>query len=186
MNKSAFLVLLALAGAVQASPDPREAAARELIARFSQQLRSALESAMQAGGPLNAVSVCHEQAPLIAQAVAGGGDWQLRRTALRVRNPANAPDAWERTQLNEFLRQREAGADISTLSAQADGPDGWRYMQAIGTAPLCTVCHGPAIDPALQAHIQRLYPKDAATGFVAGSVRGAFSLRLPPATTDAP
>lgn len=186
MKTACALLLALLAAAASASPDtdPRDAAARELVARFSQQLRSALEGAMQAGGPLAAVSVCHEQAPGIAGQLEAGSGWQLRRTALRVRNPANAPDDWERQQLEDFLRRQAAGEDIGQLTARHEDENGWRYLQAIPTGPLCTVCHGSTIDPALAAHIRQLYPADAATGFAAGSLRGAFSLRLRPTGSD--
>jgi hypothetical protein len=51
--------------------------------------------------------------------------------------------------------------------------------QQLATAPLCLVCHGDAAaqPPELRARLHELYPADAATGYRAGELRGAFTLR---------
>lgn len=56
-----------------------------------------------------------------------------------------------------------------------------RYMKAIPTEPVCTVCHGRQLPPTLQQAIAAKYPADAATGFEVGDLRGAVYVvrRLP-------
>ncbi len=39
----------------------------------------------------------------------------IRRTALRVRNPSNAPDPFERKILEDFVAKIGSGADAATL-----------------------------------------------------------------------
>ena len=52
-------------------------------------------------------------------------------------------------------------------------------MKAIGTQPVCTVCHGNGIAPEVAARLDALYPDDLARGFEAGDIRGAFSIVHP-------
>jgi len=56
-----------------------------------------------------------------------------------------------------------------------------RYMKAILTEPVCTVCHGRQLPPTLQQATAAKYPADAATGFEVGDLRGAVYVvrRLP-------
>jgi hypothetical protein len=48
------------------------------------------------------------------------------------------------------------------------------YVEPIYTKPLCTACHGSAVEPALLAHIRERYPEDRAVGFEEGDLRGLF------------
>ena len=45
--------------------------------------------------------------------------------------------------------------------------------------PFCLSCHGPSLEPGLQATIESLYPDDQATGFRANDLRGLFWVTLP-------
>jgi hypothetical protein len=155
-----------------------------LAAQFQQQLAGKLQAAMQAGGPVNAIAVCRDEAPAIASRLSRQSGWQLKRVGTRVRNPlTGVPDAWERDQLEQFrkrLQNGEAAQQIDALEV-SDGPHGQttRYMRAIVVAPPCLACHGQreAQPPALRAALERDYPHDAATGYAVGELRGAFSLQ---------
>jgi hypothetical protein len=53
-------------------------------------------------------------------------------------------------------------------------------MKAIPTAEKpCLACHGKEIAPKVAARLAELYPEDAATGYSAGEIRGAFTLSRP-------
>lgn len=156
-------------------------AQRELARRLSGALKTELTQALQTS-PEHAISVCNERAPAIAASIARDHGVQIGRTALRVRSPQNAADDWRRDVLEAFATRQAAGEALAameyTASVPVRGADGrayreHRYMKAIGTEPLCTVCHGVAIAPALQAAIAAKYPADAATGFSVGDLRGA-------------
>lgn len=158
------------------------AAEAEVVAgQLGNRLKGELMTAMQAGGPLAAIDTCHLQAqPLTADTGTASG-WQVGRTSLRLRNPANAPDRWEQSVLEDFAARVAAGESPAALNAQtltrtADGGQEFRYMKAIATQEPCTVCHGTAIAAEIQAKLRELYPDDRATGFSAGELRGAFTL----------
>lgn len=147
-----------------------------LIPAFQQQLLGTVKSAMQAGGPAKAVEACRLSAPQIA-AEHSKSPWTVGRTALKVRNPANAPDAWERRVLELFAARAQAGEPLANM-VHAETIDGeFRMMKAIATGEPCLACHGKQIEPALAAVIDVGYPHDEARGFALGELRGAFTLR---------
>ncbi len=177
---AALLAALVLACAADAAPDA--AGGRELAQRFGATLRTRLETAIAAGGPAHAVTVCSHEAAGIAAALAAESGWTLGRRSLKARNPANRPDAWERVVLEEFERERAAGTDPATLerieTVAAPGGSRVRYMKAIPTQPLCLACHGEALAPDVEAAIAAAYPRDTARGYRVGEIRGAFSFSV--------
>lgn len=184
-----LVVLGAIVMAIPAAADEAPVAgtaiyraeAAKLAGELGSHLREQLTKAMQAGGPLAAVAVCHERAAPIADAISSANDgWEVGRTSLRVRNPDNAPDSWEQSVLEAFDARRAAGEDPAKIEQETVIQLGqqryYRYMKAIPAADACILCHGSAIAPGLQARITDLYPNDRATGYKAGDLRGAFTL----------
>lgn len=153
--------------------------ARQSADRLGQQLMAALQSAIADSGPVGAIDVCRLRAPSIAQSLAQPGRLEIGRTAERLRNPVNAPDAWESKVLAQFALELQADPRSSNLEAHKLEPtaDGWRlrWMRPIALLPMCAMCHGQEIEPALAAELARLYPEDSATGFAPGDLRGAFT-----------
>ena len=178
-------MMLALSGCAhqQASVDTAslKQEGRQLAARFLGSLKPELQKAMKAGGPTHAIEVCHVKAPQITRQLSQESGWQLRRTSLKVRNPDNAPDAWERRVLAQFEQQKAQGADPRQLEygevVTENGQRVWRYAKAIPTGPVCTVCHGQKVAPPVMEKIRTYYPSDQATGFKPGDIRGMFSFR---------
>jgi hypothetical protein len=165
-----------------ASDDVLEA--REIIQSFAQTLKGRLSTAISESGPVHAVGVCNVDAPRIAEEHEAASGWSVARTSLKVRNPDNAPDEWERRVLESFAQRAAAGEDLAAMdhveTVDRDGRRVLRYMKAIpmGEQP-CTTCHGSALDPELAARIDELYPQDQARGFEPGELRGAFTLAKP-------
>lgn len=157
--------------------------ARTAIKELAEGLKGQLTDAIKAGGPKPAIEVCKTAAPQLAGEASEKHGLSIRRTALKVRNPDNAPDAWERGVLEEFLKRAAAGEDGAKLEhselVTENGVPLIRLMKAIPmAAEPCSTCHGTAIEPELKTEIDRLYPADQATGFSPGDIRGAFSVRI--------
>jgi hypothetical protein len=155
-----------------------EMEAQALAAEFQANLKSALISGMSTGGPLNAIPVCRTDAPKISEQLSGGA-WTVARTALKVRNPDNAPNAWQREQMQAMVQGLAAGekpADlvVSEIRSEDQGSN-FYYMQPIMTGKLCLACHGSQLDPDVQAALNKNYPEDQAVGFSEGELRGAFT-----------
>ncbi len=157
--------------------------ARQAINQFQSELKSQLIGAIDAVGPAGAIGVCRTVAPAIGDATSEHHGVVIGRTALKLRNPENAPDDWEYEVLLDFERAMGSGADPVSLSASKvmhhDQGHSLRYMTPIPTGGLCLTCHGDAIAPAISADLARLYPDDQATGFQLGELRGAFTVQVP-------
>lgn len=150
------------------------------IKGFAGDLKKELVGAMKSGGPANALDVCKTVAPSIAASHSESTGMQIKRTALKVRNPDNAPDDYELKVLEQFVADIAAGKDPKKLHKaeiiETDGGKVFRFTKAIPTQKLCLRCHGENIKPDLKAKIDDLYPDDKATGFKAGELRGIFSI----------
>jgi hypothetical protein len=181
----ALAALLALPAVATEAPAPEALAsqARALAGNLTLSLQGELFAAMKAGGPVNALGVCREKAPGIAAATAAGTPWRIARTALKLRNPGNAPDAWETARLEEFGKRLAGGEDLAAIESfdvvEVEGRPTFRYMKAIGTTSPCLNCHGASLKPEIAAKLKELYPEDQAVGFAAGQLRGAFTLSRP-------
>ena len=184
---SAMAVLLCLP--TMAADSPAEPSwveqSRRLTQQLGGQLKGELTTAIAAGGPVSAINVCYLRAPEIAAELSQSSGARVGRTALRVRNPSNAPDPLERTVLEQFAADLGSGPIDRPIEAVFEIRRGdaveRRYMRAIPTDALCLTCHGKALAPELAAAIARDYPADRATGFELGELRGAFSVVWPAA-----
>jgi len=153
---------------------------RATVGEFMQTLKQELQASMQAGGPVNAVNVCNLAAPAIANTYSAREGREVGRTSLRVRNPANAPLAWQRAVLESFEQRKQAGEDVTALEfhelVTTEGVRELRYMKAIPTLQLCLACHGESVDSVVRTRLEELYPEDQAMGYRVGDIRGAFSV----------
>jgi len=152
--------------------------AKASVAAFAGALKSELMAAMKAGGPVQAIDVCHSTAPAIAREISDQQGLQVSRVSERNRNPGNAPTGWQTAVLDDFRGRLEAGGDPDALTwqdiANTAGGREFRFMKAITTQPICLTCHGEAVAPEVTEKLSELYPDDRATGFREGDLRGAF------------
>ena len=187
----ATAVLCAIpATAVFAGEDPlsqRANDSREVIQQFAQQLQGELGRAMGSGGPVAAIEVCQQEAPGIAAAMSSQHGWTVGRTTDKLRNPDNAPDAWEAEVLAQFAERIEQGEPAMGMShyevVSQNGREVFRFMSAIGMPPMeqapCLMCHGTDIRADVKAKLDELYPNDQALNYRPGMLRGAFTISQP-------
>lgn len=160
--------------AVYADDEATLLEARKLTTQFMKTLKGTLMQAMQKGGPVEALAVCNTEAGPIAQELAKEHGWKLGRTSFKLRNPANAPDAWEKQVLQQFADQWQ-GQPLEAYAWVNEGKT-FRYMKSIAVKPPCLACHGSQLAPEVAEKIREHYPEDQATGYKAGELRGAFTL----------
>jgi len=163
------------------APDAQIKAFRGSIKAMGMNLKKELQAGMKAGGPVNALDVCHTQAMPITNSHSDKVDWTLSRTSLKPRNENNAPDAWETKVMLAFEARKAKGEeakklDFSEIVVAEDGKKSLRYMKAIPTGGVCLACHGETLAPEVSAKLKTLYPNDQAVGFKIGDLRGAFSI----------
>jgi cytochrome c551/c552 len=166
-------------GAVESS----RGIAIELISQLGQKLKGAIAS----DGPVAAVSVCKETAPAIAKSLSARHGALVSRVGTRARNAnMGVPNAWQKDALGDFdarLAKGEKPADLEYWKVvdMGNGQRELRYAKAIVTQQLCVTCHGKAEDiPApLLEKIRAEYPRDQATGYSVGQLRGAVVVAQP-------
>lgn len=150
--------------------------ATETFAELSGRLAEALEQ----GGVAYAIPFCRQVALPLADSLGQANTATIRRTSLRVRNPADAPLAWEADLLQQFATADEAGEDLQPLVQKL--PDGTVVFAApIRVQPLCLQCHGrlgETLKTADYAVIQQHYPNDQAIGYALGDLRGMWSIQF--------
>ncbi len=91
------------------------------------------------------------------------GDYKFNITSLDFINPANKPDAWERSSLKAF----EKGAGESFIYATDNGTGVFRYMAPLFVETPCLPCH-------------------ADQGYKVGDIRGGISVSIPIRKSDIP
>jgi hypothetical protein len=178
-------MLCSLSFAVGADVDQYKAEAKKITGAFFEELKGELGKGMKAGGPVAAIGVCNTRAPELAKEHSQSSGWDVGRTSLKLRNPSNAPDAWETKVLMQFEEQRAKGEGPDALVyaeiVDEDGERHFRFMKGIVMPPLekmpCLKCHGEELDSKTAAALDQLYPQDEARGYKAGQVRGAFTLK---------
>lgn len=173
------------------SAAPEAAAIRQAgeaaSAIIATRLVTELTAALAAGGPEKAVEVCHTKAlPLTKSPLPGQPQVvAVKRTSLRLRNPANAPDAAERAALDHVAALIAGGKPAPAVLVQKIETAGtaapeWRLYRSIGVQAACLTCHGgPEVQTlALRALLRERYPQDTATGYAVGDWRGLIRVTV--------
>ena len=176
-----ILLLAGCGGRPQLSETEREALIErsgEIARDLQTTLGKRLKAALREGGPVAGIEVCKDMAQPLTEAVAAGYETAtVSRTALRYRNPVNAPDPRSAAVLRDW--ERQMAREEAVLEPQVEiAEDTVIVHRRILTAPLCLRCHGePAtFPPDLRRALSDAYPEDEAVGFTAGDLRGAFRI----------
>lgn len=157
---------------------------RAVALPFLKQLAAANQKAVSDGGHESAIGVCRDIAPKMAGDISRQTGWKLTRVSLKVRNPlTGTADAWEQKQLQNFTERAAQGEKPEALEVaeivQEPAGKSFRYMKAIALQPGCVACHGEQIPDTVKAKLATDYPHDQATGYSAGQIRGAVSIKRP-------
>lgn len=156
---------------------------KKISKAFGGELKGVLEQGIASHGVVDTITACNKVAPGIADQHAQASGWSVGRTSLKLRNPSNAPDAWETAVLKDFDARKAAGEDATKLAkaevVDEGGKKVFRMMVAIPTAAMCTKCHGASIEKPAADAISNLYANDQAIGYKEGDIRGAFTLKKP-------
>jgi hypothetical protein len=204
-----LLPLLFVAGLLRAAPlapitelkftwvdpdDPAVAAIRRsgesAIQLIGNKLILEVSQVLAAKGAEDAIDVLHLKTLVLPPAAPGKpAITAVRRTSLKVRQPANAPDNADLAALMSIQKELMDGNSPPKLLMQrieADGtaPAEWRVYRPISVMSACIVCHGPvdSLLPSVKAKLERLYPEDKAVNYSVYDWRGVIrvSVAVPP------
>lgn len=165
----------------QAQDDELLKHSRNLSQSMLKELGAKLQSAMAEGGAINAIGVCHLQAPEIANRVSNENQVNVSRVGTRARNPVmGAPNAWQAKALAQFeaaLARGDKPADMeySETVAKPNGSKEFHFAKPIVMQAMCLACHGNSeqISAEVKTKLGELYPNDKAINYQAGQLRGA-------------
>ena len=174
------LLLAVLLPAVASAADPKEIG-DQVAGRLFTSLMTTLQEKIASEGPEAAVAYCRLEAlPLTAQTAKEFPQVKsVHRTALRVRNPDNQPDATDRAVLEAWLatwNPAEPPKPVIKELTTDHGTKAVRYYRPVPVMATCLACHGSVkeIAPNVRAAITRDYPQDQAVDFQEGDLRGAI------------
>ena len=135
------IMTTALAGSMALADTVQyEQAAAKVTGGFLQELSTAMKREMSKGGPLEAIKVCGELAPEIANRLSREHGQRVTRVGTRVRNPLlGMPDAWEQKVLNEFAARAKKGEALGKMTHSEVvaelGGQYFRFMKPIAVQP---------------------------------------------------
>jgi hypothetical protein len=189
-----MLVLLAQCNN-PAQPPVQEASAKELTPEEEQAylekgkaitaaafaaMSGKLSAAMESGGVAGAVEYCNLAAYPLLDSLSKLHGATIHRTSNKLRNPKNAAQGWELEALAAFEQAKTLVREPKPRVRQLD--DGSVvFVAPIKLQPLCTKCHGTVgtdIAAADYEVIKKLYPDDAATGYVPDELRGVWAIQF--------
>ncbi|MCB9233574.1 MAG: DUF3365 domain-containing protein [Bacteroidia bacterium] len=154
----------------------------DIIGPSQQVLGGKLKAALEAGGVQHAVQYCNIAAFPLMDSLSQTYQVKIRRTSLKARNPKDAPDAAEREMLESFTARYHAGESLDPVIRNLEGGKKGFYAPIL-VQEMCLKCHGikgTDIADADYAIISDLYPKDLATEYKSGDLRGIWSLTFTP------
>lgn len=159
--------------------------AKEMAQSLKKTLGEQLKAALTDGGPVNAITVCEQIAlPLTDSVSARHPNASVRRTALRWRNPVNAPDEAARAIMIDWEAALASGAPAQPQVTRSG--DETRVLLPILTESVCLKCHGDpqSFSPELTSSLEQLYPEDHAVDFNEGDLRGALVVTFEAQSTN--
>jgi len=179
MQRVVALLFAALACAQ--APGPRERAA-QAARELGQVLMELLGQEMARGGYEGAARACSASAQTVTEEFARERGLEIRRVSLKARNTKDQPDEWEAARLREWEKTYKPGQPPPEVFeiVREEGRRYARYLKPIVVQPMCVGCHGPreSLSEGVRAVLDERYPRDRATGYKAGDLRGAFSVTV--------
>jgi hypothetical protein len=138
-----------------------------------------LFTAIKTKGIANAISFCNEKAYFLTDSVASKNGVKIKRVSDKNRNQNNKANSEELAYINSvkeiILKGQKAKPQINELENSVVG-----YYPIIANQ-LCMKCHGnpeTEIEKETLSKISSLYPKDKATGYSPGELRGIWVIEM--------
>lgn len=132
--------------------------------------------AMQEGGPTHALEFCNLNATSIVDSLNAAYDCEIFRVSAKNRNPEN--NLKTKTDNNLWLMFEKGELKDTVIFTNKK----LIYYKPINTAmPACLKCHGQPgsdIDITTLDKLQKLYPKDLATGYKLNDFRGLWKIEF--------
>ncbi len=145
-------------------------------------LSGQLKTAMKAGGVASAVGFCNATALPLTDNLSAKYGAVIKRTSLKLRNPANAPDSMEAKMLNMYLIMSQMRNPIMVPKILEKNESEIQFFAPIMIKnETCLKCHGVSGQTMKEedyAIIKKHYPNDEAIDYRMNKFRGMWSITL--------
>ena len=141
-------------------------------------LSEKLTEQMKIGGPAQAIPFCNIEAMPITQQMSEKYNVTVKRTSDKVRNQENKPTERELEIIDSFNKLISSKQEIKPI-VEIDSDNNKHFYAPIIAKANCLVCHGKVgelVTVKTDSIIKSLYPKDKATGYKEGDLRGVWSI----------
>ncbi|WP_439131169.1 c-type heme family protein [Polaribacter sp.] len=132
---------------------------------------------IQKEGTLAALKFCNVKAYPLTDSMSVYHNATIKRVSDKPRNPINLANTVENKYIKIFKEYLKLGKDSEPIAIESSKTVTVYYP--IKTNSMCIQCHGSKttdIQPNVLAQIDKLYPKDKATGYTENQVRGIWSI----------
>lgn len=150
----------------------------EIAATSFSVLSGRLMAAMKEGGVPEAVQYCNLAGLPLIDSLSQAHQVNIRRTALKIRQPKDAPTPAEKKALEQYHAQFTAGEVLKPF-VETNSAGATAFYAPILVSEACLKCHGKLGETLKEEDyqlIKELYPNDQAIGYAAGDLRGIWSI----------
>ncbi len=140
-------------------------------------LSGQLMTAMQNGGVKEAIRYCNLAAYPLTDSLSALHHVHIRRATLKPRNPDNRASETESSILQDYSKRNDPNDPLRPVAM--DNQQTIEYFAPILVQAQCLSCHGiPGKDIRMEdlQLIKHFYPKDKATGYQIGDLRGIWHI----------
>lgn len=144
-------------------------------------LAGKLMAALKDGGIKKAIGFCATNAQALTKDLSKKYKVQIQRVSHKARNPKNQANAEEMKLITRYLAARKAKKPLKPTVQKVSDKEFLFYGPIVLGNPLCLQCHGTEgklLTKENAALIRKHYPKDQATGFAMGQLRGMWKIRF--------
>ena len=153
---------------------------KEIAQASFETLSGQLKTALEEGGVPKAIELCNVSAYPTIDGLSKKYNAKIRRTSLKIRNPKDNPTKKELVILQQYEKDYASGKKLSPIVDELDNKNLAFYAPVI-VKDACLQCHG-IIGETMSAEnheiVKNIYPKDQATGYAAGDLRGIWSIEF--------
>ena len=185
MKKNIFLLLMAILvlSSCSKSLSKKEVEqytikGKDIAMATQKKLGGTLVEKMKNGGVKEAVPFCNAKAIPLTKEMSEKFNVTIKRTSHRLRNPDNKPTDEEVLIIDKFSKELKSKKSLMPI-VELDKEGKPHFYAPIIIKKKCLACHGEIgtdVTKVSDSIIESYYPKDLATGFKEGDLRGIWSI----------
>ena len=151
---------------------------KEIAQATAKKLGGTLVEKMKDGGVKDAVPFCNTKAIPLTEEMSNKFNVDIKRTSHLLRNENNKPNDEEILVINNYKDLMAKGKGLKPV-VELDNDGKPHFYAPIILQKKCLTCHGEVgvnVTKKSDSIIESYYPKDLATGFKEGDLRGIWSI----------